>query len=89
MKVNAYVHAPADLPGKESPVPLDRKLGGPQSRSGRCKEEKKISCPYRESNPSRSARRTSRYTDLIILASYPVGTDRSFHIHLHGVVINK
>jgi hypothetical protein len=38
-------------PGKESPLyPLDRRLGGPQSRSGRGGEEK-IPSPRRESNP--------------------------------------
>jgi hypothetical protein len=30
------IHAPSTLP----PVPLDRKLGGSQSRSGRCGERK-------------------------------------------------
>jgi hypothetical protein len=35
------LHAPAALPpGKAPPVPLDRRLGGPQSRSGRCEEQK-------------------------------------------------
>jgi hypothetical protein len=37
MEVSAQLHAPAALPiGKEPPprYPLDRRLGGPQSRSG-------------------------------------------------------
>jgi hypothetical protein len=40
MEVSGQLHAPAALPaGKEPLVPLDRKLGGPQSRSGRGGEE--------------------------------------------------
>jgi hypothetical protein len=39
--VSGKLHAPADLTsGKEPRYPLDRNLGGPQSRSGRCGEEK-------------------------------------------------
>jgi hypothetical protein len=30
-------------PGKELPVPIGERLGGPQSRSGRCGEEKNLS----------------------------------------------
>jgi hypothetical protein len=41
MEVSGRLHAPAALPpGKEPLVPLDRRLGGPQSRSGRGGEEK-------------------------------------------------
>jgi hypothetical protein len=50
MEVNGQLHAPAALPqGKEPRYPLDRRLGGPQSRSGRNGEEKN-SHPRRESN---------------------------------------
>jgi hypothetical protein len=39
MEVNGQLHTPAALPpGKEGPYPLDRRLGGPQSRSGRSGE---------------------------------------------------
>jgi hypothetical protein len=39
--VSSQLHPPAALPpGKEPRYPLDRRLGGPQSRSGRCGEEK-------------------------------------------------
>jgi hypothetical protein len=31
-------------PEKRTPDPLDRRLGGPQSRSGRCDEEKILPC---------------------------------------------
>jgi hypothetical protein len=41
MEVSGQLHDPAALhPGKEPLVPLDRRLGGPQSRSGRGGEEK-------------------------------------------------
>jgi hypothetical protein len=37
MKVRSQLHAPAALPpGKEPQYPLDRRLGGRQSRSGHC-----------------------------------------------------
>jgi hypothetical protein len=43
MEMSDQLHAPAALPpGKE---PLDRRLGGPQSRSGRGGEEKIPSPP--------------------------------------------
>jgi hypothetical protein len=43
MKVSGRLHTPAALfPGKEPLYPLDRKLGGPQSRSGHNGEENKI-----------------------------------------------
>jgi hypothetical protein len=41
MEVSGQVHAAAALtPGKEPRYPLDRRLGGPQSRSGRDGKEK-------------------------------------------------
>jgi hypothetical protein len=41
MEVSSQLHAPTSLtPGKEPLVPLDRRLVGPQSRSGRSGEEK-------------------------------------------------
>jgi hypothetical protein len=51
MQVSGQLQAPAALPpGKDPLVSLDRRLGGPQSRSGRGGEEKN-SQPRRESNP--------------------------------------
>jgi hypothetical protein len=51
MEVSGQLHAPAALPPRKSPwYPLDRRLGGPQSRPGRDGEEKN-SKPRRESNP--------------------------------------
>jgi hypothetical protein len=41
MEVSGQHHAPAALPpGKEPLVPIDRRLGGPQSSSGRGDVEK-------------------------------------------------
>jgi hypothetical protein len=51
MELSGQLHVPAVLPQGKSPwYPLDRRLGGPQSRSGRGGEEKN-SQPRRESNP--------------------------------------
>jgi hypothetical protein len=44
MEVSGQLHVPAALlPGKHAPVPSDRKIGGPQSRSGCRGVEKNIS----------------------------------------------
>jgi len=51
MDVSGQLHSPAALsPRKEPWYKLDRRLGGPQNRSGRDDEEK-IPSPARESNP--------------------------------------
>jgi len=47
---------PHFTPGKD-PVPIFRKLGGPQGRSGRAEK----SCPHRDSIPDRPARSQSLY----------------------------
>jgi hypothetical protein len=45
-EVSDQLHAPAALfPGKEPWYPLDRRLGGSQSRSGRGGEEKNFQPP--------------------------------------------
>jgi hypothetical protein len=60
MEVNGQLHAPAALaPGKEPLVPLDRRLGGPQSRYERGGEEKNSQPPpgiepYNPDLPARS-----------------------------------
>jgi len=42
MEMSGQIHAPAALlPRKEPPYPLDRRLGGPQSRYERGAEDKK------------------------------------------------
>jgi hypothetical protein len=64
--VSGQLHAPAALlPRKEPPVPLDRRLGGPQSRSGRRGEEKIFEL---DSDPSVVQPVASRYTDWDIAA---------------------
>jgi hypothetical protein len=63
MEVSGQLHAPASLPpGKSSRYPLDKRVGGPQSRSGRRGEN---SWPYRHSNsePSVVEPVASRHTD--------------------------
>jgi hypothetical protein len=55
MEVSGQFHAPASFPpgGKSPRYPLDRRLGGPQSRSGRGDEEKEFyHCHCRGSDPS-------------------------------------
>jgi hypothetical protein len=56
MEVSGQLHAPAALPGTW--YPLDRRLGGPQSRSGRGGEEKNSQPPpgIEPQNPDRPAR---------------------------------
>jgi hypothetical protein len=54
MEVSDELHVPAALPpGKEPPVPLNRRLGKPQNRSGRCGVKKNL-LPLLESNPEPS-----------------------------------
>jgi hypothetical protein len=46
MEVSGQFHAPAALPPtKEIPVPFDRRLGAPQIRSGRSREENNSQFP--------------------------------------------
>jgi hypothetical protein len=46
MEVSGQFHAPAALLQEKSPwYPLDRRLGGPQSHSGRSGEEKNSQLP--------------------------------------------
>jgi hypothetical protein len=43
MEVSVQLHAPAALPaGNSHQYPLHRRLGGPQTRAGRCEEEKNL-----------------------------------------------
>jgi hypothetical protein len=52
MEVSDQSHAPAALPQGKSPCyPMDRRLGGPQSRSGRGGEEKNSQPPPRIVQP--------------------------------------
>jgi hypothetical protein len=66
MPVSGQPHAPAALPPRKEPYyPLDRRLGGLQSRSGRGGEEKNSNLPHRESNPRTPIVQpvAQRYTD--------------------------
>jgi hypothetical protein len=68
MEVSGQLQAPAALPPEKEPLlPLDRRLGGPQSRSGRGGEEKNFS-PCRDSNPRTPIVQAiaQRYTDWAI-----------------------
>jgi hypothetical protein len=70
MDMSGRLHVPAALPpGKQPPLPLHRRLGGPQSRSGHGGEEK-IPNPRRESEPRTPIVHpvASRYTDRAITA---------------------
>jgi hypothetical protein len=70
MEVNGQLHAPAALPpGKEPLYPLDRRLGGPQSHSGRGGEEKNSQPPPGIEHGSPIVRPVAqRYTDWAITA---------------------
>jgi hypothetical protein len=51
-ELSGQLHAPPFLSRGESPqFPLDMRLGGLQSRSGRCAEETNL-CLARDSNPA-------------------------------------
>jgi hypothetical protein len=61
-------------PGGNSPwSPLERRLGGPQSRSVRCAVEKS-SCPYRESDPDSPARRYTDWANVIHIRIFILST---------------
>jgi hypothetical protein len=49
--VVSFSHQPLYFQGKSPWYPLDRRLGGPQSRSGRGGEEKKVPISCRDANP--------------------------------------
>jgi hypothetical protein len=72
--VSGQLRAPAALPpGKDPRQPWDRRLGGPQSRSGHCGEEKILHC--RESNPTPARSLTLgrlSYPDSIYIISFVV-----------------
>jgi hypothetical protein len=68
--VSGQLHAPVALPQEKDPPPprysLDRRLGGPQSRSGRRGEEKILEpTGTRNSDPSVVQPVVSHYTDYV------------------------
>jgi hypothetical protein len=81
MEVSGQLHAPAALPQGKSPrYPLDRRLGGPQSRSGRGGEEKNSQPPQgiELQNPDRPAHSPALY-----------GLSYHSSLRLHGVLLFK
>jgi hypothetical protein len=53
MEVDGQVHSSGVLPQEKSPLyPLDRRLGGPQSRLSSCGDEKNLTLPEIEPGPS-------------------------------------
>jgi hypothetical protein len=86
MEVSGQLHAPADLPPGKSPwFPLDRRLGGPQSRSGHGGGKKKFPAPSprRESNPRTPIVQpvVQRYIDWAIMAlRICMGTEKNQYI---------
>jgi hypothetical protein len=68
MEVSGQLHAPAASPPRKSPwYPLDRRPGGPQSRSGRSDKGKNPNTRW-ESNPRTPIVQSvaQRYTDWAI-----------------------
>jgi hypothetical protein len=76
MQVTGQLHASADSPQTESRYPLERRLGGPQNRSGHSVEEK-IPSPRRKLNPGHRIDQpvVSHYTDWAI----PVPHNEELH----------
>jgi hypothetical protein len=63
MEAFRQAHEPAALaPRIELYYPLDKRLGGPQSRSGHCDAEEKYASSYREFNPSHGTQRIGHGT---------------------------
>jgi hypothetical protein len=80
MEVSGQFHALAAVPPRKEPPrhPLDTRLGGLQSRSGRGGKERNH-CPCRESNSGRTSRSLvttlryySRYTQFVFFKSFHI-----------------
>jgi hypothetical protein len=80
LEVSGQLHATAALPpGKDPRYPLDRRLGGPQSRSGRFGAEKILDpTGTRVLSPSVVQPVASRYTDYAISAPVPCHSVRNY-----------
>ena len=77
MEVGGQLHASAALPLGKARYPLDKRLGGPQGRSGRVW---KISPPTGIRSPDRPARNESLYRP-----NYPPLQCSKFNRHFHPV----
>jgi hypothetical protein len=64
MELSGQLHAPATVPLKKEPqYPLDRRLGGPQSQSAHCGNEKNLlALPEFEPRPSNPSLYQLNYT---------------------------
>jgi hypothetical protein len=90
---SGQVYAPCHfIPKERTPCyPLDRRLGGPQSRSGRCGEEKKkIYCLHRESNLGRPDR-SPELSWLVSSSSIPrlTGTALSWQNEINSKMLKE
>jgi hypothetical protein len=84
--VSGQLHAPTALPQGKSPCyPLDRRLGGHQSRSGRGGEEKNSQLPpeIEPKNPDRPAR-----SPALCRLNYLTLTHTHTHTHTHNVKLS-
>jgi hypothetical protein len=70
MLVFSFTTRPLYSRGKSPGYPFYKRLGVPQSQSGRCREEK-ISCPYRYSNPGRPAPTELQILMEILVTQFP------------------
>jgi hypothetical protein len=85
MEVSGQLHTPSTLsPGKEPRYPMDMRLGGPQSRSRRCRKEKS----YTVGNRSRAVHPVAcRYTDWPIPT--PITASSRCIIHSYIATFNQ
>jgi hypothetical protein len=76
MKVSGQLQGPAALPRRNRPrYPLDGRVGGPRSRSGRCGEEENLA-PVGIRTPAVQSV-TRRYTDSPIPTLMTEGKERN------------
>jgi hypothetical protein len=75
MEVSGQLHATAAFPSGKSPrYPLDRRVGGLQSLSGRCGEEKDVALAENRTPAVQPV--ACRYTDSVIPTPLTVVTKR-------------
>ena len=83
MEVSGQPHAPAALPpGKRRRYPLNRRLAGPQGRSGGCEEQKSRGA-VRIRTPRQSSPYSGQYNYNVITASFP-STGACFRVAVYN-----